>query len=162
MTEPSAEIQMTEPSAEIQKLTSNRIQPTPDNKIREDGSLLPSDDELNNFLLWFGENTKDTTLRLDFLDELAKRGDVFHLALFYHRKGLPKLEGESRLRELELLTKLFQNAVVRARRSIEYNIKNGGDEMLARLVDDPDEFFKKYLKLKERTEKLRRQLEKQK
>jgi len=154
---------MTEPTTEIQGLTSEMIQPTHDNKIRTDGSLLPSDDELNNFLLLrFGENTKDTALRLAFLKELAKRGDVFHLALFYHRTGLPKLENEPRLRELELMTELFQNAVVRARRRIEDYIKNGGDEMLARLVDDPDEFLKKYLKLRERTEKLRRQLEKQK
>ena len=151
---------MTEPTAEIQRLTPEMIQPTPNSKIREDGSLLPSDNELNTLLGRFGENTKDTALRLTFLEELAKRGDVFHLALFYHRTRPPKLEGESRLRELELMTELYQNAVVRARRSVEYHSKNGGDEMLARLVDDPDELFKKYLELRERTEKLRRQLEK--
>jgi transposase len=60
------------------------------------------------------------------------------------------------------MTELFQNALVGAIRRIEDYIKNGGDEMLAKLVDDPDEFLKKYLKLRERTEKLRMQLEKQK
>jgi hypothetical protein len=145
---------MTEPTTETQRLTPEMIQPTLDNKIPEDGSLFKPDFELNDLLNKFVENPTDITRRFAFLDELAKRGDHFRLGLFYLQTNPPMLSDTLRLRELDLMAKLFQNAVVGARRRREEYIKNGGDEILAGVVDNPDELLKKYLEFKQEAEKL--------